>query len=176
MTICVLDLGDQEKIDFVHQLFESIKPELKKISDGDIKFNFDGYDTMGSKQKASVVYAKMKTDSNYYKLTEIIHLIIKTLVDNGIIKKERFKDTHINYENGKYSITLHMTLLNCLFLNKILKKQREKQVYSINTTDIFKYLSTSALPDAQIDRIHFSRMREDKKTEKYELVYSYDLY
>jgi hypothetical protein len=175
MTICVLDLGDQEKIDLVHQLIESIKPELKKISDGNIKFNFDGYDTLTSTQKARVIYAKMKRDSNYYKITEIIHLIIKTLVDNGIVKKEQFRDKHINYKNGRYSITLHMTLLNCFFLNKILKKRWEKQVESINATDIFEYLSTSPLPDAQIDRIHFSRMRENKKIGKYKLVYSYDL-
>jgi hypothetical protein len=177
MTICVLELGEgPDKIDFVHQVLQSIQPELKKIADGDVNFNFDGYDTMGTHQRAFVVYAKSRNDSNFVKLTEMIHVIIKALVDNGLIQKKQFKEFHIEYVDGKYSIKLHMTLLNCLFLNKVLKKRREKQVYNINAEMILEYLKTRELPSAKIDKIHFSRMREDKKTEKYELEYSYDIY
>jgi hypothetical protein len=177
MTVCVLDLGeDKDKIDYVHQVLQSIQPEIQKIAEGKVLFNFNGYDTMGTINKARVIYAKMKADSYYNKLADMIHIIIKSLVDNGILKENKFKDTHIQYEKGKYSITVHMTLLNTLFLNKILKKRREKQVYNINATGILEYLKTRELPSAKIDRLHFSRMREDKKTEKYELIYSYDIY
>jgi hypothetical protein len=34
-------------------------------------------------------------------------------------------------------------------------------------------MADKILPAAEINQIHFSRMREDKITEKYELLYSY---
>jgi hypothetical protein len=178
MTICVLDLGqDKEKIDLVHKLMSDISGQISHIANGSLNYNFETYDSMGSQNSARVIYAKMIEDQHFHKLSEIIHLIIKTLVENNILDKKKLSDTHIQYDHKdeKYKIKLHMTLMNVLFLNKILKKNNQKQKYNINATDILKYMKERILPPANLDFIHFSRMREDKVTEKYELMYSYKI-
>lgn len=178
MTVCVLDLGqDIEKIDLVHKLLSELSSEISNIAKGSLNFNFESYDTMGSQNSARVIYAKMIEDENFSKLSEIIHLIIKTLVENNILDKNKLSDLHIKYDNkdDKYRIKLHMTLLNVLFLNKVLKKNHQKPIYNINASDILGYMKERILPSAKISEIHFSRMREDKITEKYELMHSYKI-
>ena len=68
-----------------------------------------------------------------------------------------------------------MTLMNVTFLNKIMKKKKEKILRSINAQKILNFMNSNSLPTASIEKIHFSRMREDKQTERYEMVYSYSL-
>jgi hypothetical protein len=179
MTVCVLDLGEDElKITKVHNLLDNLNIQIKEIAKGELKFNFEKLDSMGAKETTRVIFAKMKEDENCRKLSDIIHLIIKTLVDNQIIERSSFKDIHINYDqkNDRYGITLHMTLFNVLFLNKVLKKKGQKELRNIDANEILNYTSNLVLTNANIDRIHFSRMREDKLTEKYEMLYSYNLY
>ena len=124
---------------------------------------------------ARVVYGKMKEDESYYKLTKVIHLIIKTLVDAGFIDKDKLADNHIEFINGQYSITLHLTLLNVTFWNKILKKQKKKPKKNFDATEIMSTISGFQLPPCKLDKFNFCVMREDKKTEKYELVQSFEL-
>jgi hypothetical protein len=179
MTICVLDLGEDEtKIAQVHSILENLNTQIKEITKGQLKFNFEKFESMGAKETTRVIYAKMKEDENYQKLSHIIHLIIKALVDNQIIDRSSFKDIHINYDDktDRYSIKLHMTLFNVLFLNKILKKKGEKEKRNIDSSEILDYTNNQIMTDAVIDRIHFSRMRENKQTEKYEMLYAYNLY
>jgi hypothetical protein len=178
MTICVLELGDdEEKIQKVHKLLKDLNPEIIKIAKGKVNFNLENFDTMGPLTQARVIYAKMVEDDHFSKISEIIHIIIKTLVDNDILEKEKLSESHIELdeETNKYKIKLHMTLLNVLFLNKILKKRRMKQVYNIDASEIMEYMNSKSLPTAEITSIHFSRMREDKQTEKYEMLYSYKI-
>ena len=117
----------------------------------------------------------MKEDESYYKLTKVIHLIIKTLVDAGFIDKDKLADNHIEFINGQYSITLHLTLLNVTFWNKILKKQKKKPKKNFDATEIMSTISGFQLPPCKLDKFNFCVMREDKKTEKYELVQSFEL-
>jgi hypothetical protein len=179
MTVCTLDIGeDDEKIQKVHKILLDLQPEIKKLVDGKVFFNFEKFETMEKVTSTRVVYAKMIEDEYYQKLEEVIHLILKTLIEQSIIDKNKLNEVHIDYDKDKdrYSIKLHMTLLNVMFLNKILKKTRQKQVFNLDATDIMDHCSKQILPPAEITQIHFSRMREDKVTEKYELLYSYDIY
>jgi len=127
-TICVLSLGeDQAQIDKVHKILADMRSEFQTQSEGSLKFNFDGYSTMGSATDCRVVYSKIKEDDyNFEKLSEIINMIIKRFVEEGVLSKKDLSKSHINYNWKKdfYSIKVHMTLLNVLFLNKILKKNR----------------------------------------------------
>ena len=68
-----------------------------------------------------------------------------------------------------------MTIMNVLFLNKILKKQKKKEIRNFNAEEVLSYLNNKTMPQASIEKIHFSRMREDKLTEKYEMIFSYSL-
>lgn len=176
MTVAVLTLED-EAIAKVHKIMTELNEEIKKISEGKIMFNFDKYEAMGDQKSARVVYAKMVEDSNYDKLTQIIHLIINALVENEIIDKNKLEDDHIRFDPkiNKYTIKLHMTILNVMFLNKILKKQGQDPWRNFNATHILNYMKTQALPSAEITQIHFNIMRENKETEKYELLYPYYL-
>ncbi len=118
MTVCVLDLGDDElKITKVHNLLDNLNFQIKEISKGEPKFNFEKFDSIGAKETTRVIYAKMKEDENCRKLSDIIHLIIKTLVDNQIIERSSLKDIQINYDqnNERYSITLHILCLMFFF-------------------------------------------------------------
>jgi hypothetical protein len=176
MTVCTLDLGDdQNKIDKVHQIMSSIENDMKALADSTVLFNFEKYETMGKVNSARVVFAKMLEDEYFQKLSEIVHLIIYSLVEGGALEKNSLSEKFIEFKENKYRIQLHLTLLNVLFLNKILKKQRMKQISTIDATGILEYMSDKNMPSAEITHINFCRMREDKKTEKYELLNSYFL-
>lgn len=176
MTICVLDLGeDLDKINKVNDILLNLITPIKEITNSKLVFNFESYGTMGEKEKARVIYAKMIEDENFSKLCEIIHLIIEALVNAKILEETTLKDRHIAFHNGKYSITLHMTLLNISFLNKILKKRGEREFKNFNANPTLEYLKDKILPSAEINKINFCRMREDKLTQKYEVVYSYPI-
>lgn len=176
MTITILSLNmDEIKVKQVALLLESIQEEIKQLSESSINFSFEKFETMGPKNQARVVYGKMKEDESYYKLTKVIHLIIKTLVDAGFIDKDKLADNHIEFINGQYSITLHLTLLNVTFWNKILKKQKKKPKKNFDATEIMSTISGFQLPPCKLDKFNFCVMREDKKTEKYELVQSFEL-
>jgi hypothetical protein len=174
MTLCVLDLGeDEEKIKRVHNALENITPKIKEIANQKVLFNFDKFESMGAQESSRVIYAKMAEDENFAKLEEIIHIIIDALVKEKILMKHKLGDSHVNIENGKYKIKLHMTLFNVLFLNKVLKKRGEKEVKSIDAKDILTYLADKPLPASSIEQINFSKMRENPETQQYELLYSY---
>lgn len=176
MTVTILSLNmDEIKVKQVALLLESIQEEIKQLSESSINFSFEKFETMGPKNQARVVYGKMKEDESYYKLTKVIHLIIKTLVDAGFIDKDKLADNHIEFINGQYSITLHLTLLNVTFWNKILKKQKKKPKKNFDATEIMSTISGFQLPPCKLDKFNFCVMREDKKTEKYELVQSFEL-
>ena len=176
MTVTILSLNmDETKVKQVSLLLESIQEEIKQLSESSINFSFEKFETMGPKNQARVVYGKMKEDESYYKLTKVIHLIIKTLVDAGLIDKDKLADNHIEFINGQYSITLHLTLLNVTFWNKILKKQKKKPKKNFDATEIMSTISGFQLPPCKLDKFNFCVMREDKKTEKYELVQSFEL-
>ena len=176
MTITILSLNmDEIKVKQVALLLESIQEEIKQLSESSINFSFEKFETMEPKNQARVVYGKMKEDESYYKLTKVIHLIIKTLVDAGFIDKDKLADNHIEFINGQYSITLHLTLLNVTFWNKILKKQKKKPKKNFDATEIMSTISGFQLPPCKLDKFNFCVMREDKKTEKYELVQSFEL-
>lgn len=176
MTVTILSLNmDEIKVKQIALLLESIQEEIKQLSESSINFSFEKFETMGPKNQARVVYGKMKEDESYYKLTKVIHLIIKTLVDAGFIDKDKLADNHIEFINGQYSITLHLTLLNVTFWNKILKKQKKKPKKNFDATEIMSTISGFQLPPCKLDKFNFCVMREDKKTEKYELVQSFEL-
>lgn len=176
MTIIVLDLNEDPKlISKVDEILTNLNQKIKDLSKPGIDFNFEKFETMGDRKKTRVVYGKMLPDENEYRLTEIIDLIIRNLVDVNIIPPDTLSDKHIEYNNGQYTITLHLTLMNVLFWNKIRKKEKKKDIKTIDATEILNYMSNIKMPSCPLRKINFCLMREDKKTEKYEVVKSYEL-
>lgn len=176
MTVSVLDLNeDPALIKKVDDILASLNQKMKDLAQPGIDFNFERFETMGDCKKTRIVYGKMLQDENEYRLCDIIDLIIRNLVDANIIPSDTLADKHIEYTNGKYTITLHLTLMNVLFWNKIRKKEKKKDIKNIDATEILKYMSNTKLASCHIKKINFCLMREDKKTEKYELVKSYEI-
>ena len=179
MTVCTLNIGeDDQKIEKCNDVLKGLNSKMQEIVAGGITFKFDKYNTLGSTEKARVVYAEMADDDSCSKLKDIINLIITTLLDEKLMGDEEIKQNFIEYDPNtkKYSIKLHLTLLNCLFWNKILKKEKKKTVDTIDATKLFNLIQGNLiLPSTKITQINFSRMREDKKTEMYELLYAYKL-
>jgi hypothetical protein len=133
---------------------------------------------MGEINKCSVVYYNLKKDENFKKLEDIINIIIHELVKKEILNEYEIKNSHIFYNKKKdfFSINIHMTLLNVLFLNKILKKKKLPQKKFIDSKEIINYMDKEIiLPNGNFSEIHFSKMREDPKTQKYEMIYSYNI-
>ena len=98
MTITILSLDmDETKVKQVETLLNGIQEEIKKLSESSINFSFEKFDTMGPKDQARVVYGKMVEDESFYKLSQVIDLIIKTLVDAGFIDKNKLAENHIEY-------------------------------------------------------------------------------
>ena len=173
MTICVLELSNEENIIKVDSILKALQVKIKQIIDKQIIFNFEKFQIMGKNiNEARVIYAKMIEDDNFHKLEEIIHLIIESLENEKI----KFDRNHIIKQNGKYKIKLHMTIFNVLFLNKFLKKQKKKELFNIDAEEIMEFLKEKKFPSTMLDQINFSKMREDPNTKKYELLYSYNFY
>ena len=178
LTVCTLNIGeDKWKIDKYTKFLSEISGEINKISKGGVTFNFDKYSTLGEGQNTRVVYVKMKEDQEYSKLSDTINFIITSLVAKNLLNEEEITQNFIVYDSStnRYSINLHLTILNILFLNKIIKKSKGKPLKSFDSTQLLKYLENKTLPSAKITYYNFCRMREDKKTEKYEVINSYNL-
>ena len=66
------------------ELLKEIQEEIKNISQGEIKYKFGGYGAFDSFQNARVIYTKMEEDDSYNKLEQIIDLVIKKLLKEGL--------------------------------------------------------------------------------------------
>jgi hypothetical protein len=66
-------------------------------------------------------------------------------------------------------------LLNTTFLNKILKKEKKKNIKNFDSTEIMNFFNGEKMNSCQLNKIDFCVMREDKSIEKYELVKSYEM-
>ena len=175
-SVIVLDLkNDPNEVSKIESILDKIHPKMKELADGGITFNFDDYDVFDSKERTRVVFAKMKEDESYRKIELIIDLIIKTLIKEGVISRNDIESYHISFEQNLYKIVLHLTLLNTMFLNKILKKKNKKPIKSFNSQDILAVMYKKNLTSCPLNKINFCVMREDKSIGKYELVKSYDL-
>ena len=175
-SVIVLDLKDDpNEVSKIENILDKIHPKMKELADGGITFNFDDYDVFDSKERTRVVFAKMKEDESYRKIELIIDLIIKTLIKENVISRNDIESYHISFEQNLYKIVLHLTLLNTMFLNKILKKKNKKPIKSFNSQDILAVMHEKNLTSCPLNKINFCVMREDKSIGKYELVKSYDL-
>ena len=170
---------DPEKVKKVCTLMTNIQEEIKKIGKGEIVYKFGGYGAFDSFEKARVVFGKMNEDESYEKLKAIIDLVIKKLIEEEIIDKNKLDELHVKKEgssnNPTYTIEMHLTLLNTTFLNKILKKNKQKPIKDFDATDIHDTITNITLPDCPLKKIDFCVLREDKATEKYELVQSFEM-
>lgn len=175
-SVIVLDLKNApNEVSKIENILDKIHPKMKELADGGITFNFDDYDVFDSKERTRVVFAKMKEDESYRKIELIIDLIIKTLIKENVISRNDIESYHISFEQNLYKIVLHLTLLNTMFLNKILKKKNKKPIKSFNSQDILAVMYKKNLTSCPLNKINFCVMREDKSIGKYELVKSYDL-
>ncbi len=178
ITVCTLNIGEEaSKVEKYINFLSGIQEGLKKISTGGVNFNFDGYSTLGEGANTRVVYVKMKKDDEFEKLGNIIHFLISSLLKNNLLSEEEIQQNFIVCDqlNSKFTITVHLTILNVLFWNKILKKKKEKPLKGFNSCQVLKYLQNIVLPSAKISCFNFCRMREDKKTEKYEIIKTFYL-
>ena len=175
-SVIVLDLKDDPtEVKKVENILDNIHQEMKNLAFGGITFNFDKYDVFDTIDQTRVVFATMKEDESYKKIELIIDLIIRSLINNKVINKNNIGNYHIDFKDGLYKIILHLTLLNNMFLNKILKKKKKKPIKSFNSGDILTCISDIKLCPCPLNKINFCVMREDKSIGKYELVKYYDL-
>lgn len=180
ISVLIFDLNeDQQKINKVCTILKEIQEEIKSISNGEITYKFSGYGAFDSFKNARVVYGKMVEDNSYCKLEQIIDLVIKRLLKDGIIYESELKNLHVTKEgndsNPFYKIEMHLTLLNATFLNKVLKKQKKKTIKNFDATQINNCIQGIKLSDCPLKKIDFCVLREDKSSGKYELIQSFDL-
>lgn len=172
-SVVILNLNEeQSKIDKVKNILKSIQPKLKNISQSRIEFEFEKFNFLGNNiNNSRVVYAEMKKNESFELLNQVINEIIKELIKENIIDENELSKYNITKENGVYSILLHLTLMNITFFNKV-TKQKER---SFDASDILSQITNATLEKCKINKINFCVMRENKATEKYELIESYDI-
>ena len=180
ISVLIFDLHEnQEKISKVLNIMKEIQTEIKNLSKGEITYKFGGYGAFDSFKNARVVYGKMVENDSYSKLEQIIDLVIKKLLDGGIIYKNELEGLHVKKEgsdsNPFYKIEMHLTLLNATFLNKVLKKKNKKTIKNFDATYINDCIQSLQLADCPLKKIDFCVLREDKSIGKYELIQSFDL-
>ena len=180
ISVLIFDLKeDQQKINKVCTILKEIQEEIKSISNGEITYKFSGYGAFDSFKYARAVYGKMVEDNSYCKLEQIIDLVIKRLLKEGIIYESELKNLHVTKEgndsNPFYKIEMHLTLLNATFLNKVFKKKKKKPIKNFDATKINNCIQGIKLSDCPLKKIDFCVLREDKSSGKYELIQSFDL-
>ena len=180
ISALIFDLHeDQNKISKVCTIMKEIQGEIKKLSNGQLTYKFGGYGAFDSFKNARVVYGKMVEDDSYSKFEQIIDLVIKKLLEGGIIHESELNDLHVTKagsdSNPFYKIEMHLTLLNATFLNKVLKKKNKKPIKNFDATQINDCIQGIKLADCPLKKIDFCVLREDKSTGKYELIQSFDL-
>ena len=180
ISVLIFELhGDQNKINKVCAVLKEAQEEIKKISNGDITYKFGGYGAFDTFKNARVVYSKMVEDNSFSKMEQIIDLVIKRLLKEGIIAENELESLHVKKEgsssNPFYKIEMHLTLLNATFLNKVLKKKNKKTIKDFDATYINDCIKGIKLADCPLKKIDFCVLREDKKVGKYEVVQSFDL-
>ena len=121
----------------------------------------------------------MVEDNSFSKMEQIIDLVIKRLIKEGIISENELESLHVTKEgsssNPFYKIEMHLTLLNATFLNKVLKKKNKKTIKDFDATYINDCIQGIKLADCPLKKIDFCVLREDKKIGKYEVIQSFDL-
>ena len=180
ISVLIFDLhGDQNKINKICTILKEAQDEIKKISNGDITYKFGGYGAFDSFKKARVLYSKMVEDNSFSKMEQIIDLVIKRLIKEGIISENELESLHVTKEgsssNPFYKIEMHLTLLNATFLNKVLKKKNKKTIKDFDASYINDCIQGIKLADCPLKKIDFCVLREDKKIGKYEVIQSFDL-
>lgn len=175
MTVIVLDLDNQSQVDAVSDILDSIHEEMKEMAGSELNFNFESFESMRNPESTNVVYGKMLEDENHFKLDKIIDLIIRRLVECGVIFEKNLGKMSVEKKNGKYKVRLHLTLLNVTFLNKILRKNKKPILGSFNAKEILYSMSGLSLPSCPLKKVDFCVMREDKATERYEVIKSFSL-
>ena len=180
-TLVVLDLNeDKEKTEKVVGVINSLIPQIKEIISDEFIFNFEKYDCFDSIKKAYVVYAKMIEDENHYKLKSITDIIIKKLLEEGILTKQDLKNFKIyeEYSDSEliYTIKFHVTLLNLKYLNKALKEENKPiEKKEFDATEIISCIKDIKFPECQMDKINLCAMREDPNNGKYEVIHSFNI-
>ena len=180
ISVVIFDLHeDQNKINKVCSILKGLQDQIKSLSGGDITYKFGGYGAFDSFKSARVIYSKMEEDNSFCKLEQIIDLIIKNLIKEGIISESELSNLHITKEgndsNPFYKIEMHLTLLNATFLNKVLKKRKKKPIKTFDATKINDCMQGIKMVECPLKKIDFCVLREDKNTGKYELIQSFDL-
>ena len=180
ISALIFDLqNNQEKITKVCTIMKEIQEEIKNFSKGELTYKFGGYGAFDSFKEARVVYGKMVEDESFGKLEQIIDLVIKKLLKEGIILESQLNELHVVKSGSDvdpfYKIEMHLTLLNATFLNKVLKKKNKKTIKSFDATYINDCIQSLKLADCPLKKIDFCVLREDKSIGKYELVQSFDL-
>jgi len=173
ITLSIFEVGkDKKKLDKIINILDSIENDIKKLSEGNIIFDFDKFSAFDDIENTKVIYAKMIEDDSHYRLSKIIDLIIRRFVDCGIIKKENFKQFNIEYQKNFYSITIHLTLMNIKFLPK---KNDNNKIYTFNSKNIINFINKLKLPECELNKFNLCKMGADTETGKYEIIKSYSL-
>lgn len=173
-TVCTLTLLEDDKI-------KQVEKALSAIDFGSIvtslSYNVNGFASLQDDiSKTRVVYAKLTEDENFLGIKKLVHTIVKTLWDAKLISQSDLDDSHIvKDKDGDYTSTIHLTLLNIMFLNKFQKKNKIKVSKVFDATEILKSLDVEKLPSPKLTEVQFCVMEEDKSTQKYKLIKSYQL-
>lgn len=172
-SVIILNLNeDPSLVEKVKTILRNLQPSLQGMANSKIMFEFEKFNYLGNEEtKARVVYAEMLKNESMNLLNNVIDTIIRQLIIEGIINQNELQKYHITNSKGIFSILLHLTLLNITFLNKVIK-QNKKSFDAQATLANIKQMGLASCP---LKKINFCVMREDKATEKYELIESYDI-
>jgi hypothetical protein len=123
----MLPLETEEQVEACRTVMKTIAPEIQNMiaergENGKLFVEFDGLDFFGSHENTRVIYMKMKEIGPQFDLLkDIVHVIIKNLIDNQILEKHEL--SHIKWKDGKYFLEqYHLSLVNSSWgQNQLLK-------------------------------------------------------
>ena len=172
ITLALFEIGyNTRKLDKIIYILDNLEKDIKKLSEGNITFDFDGFSCFDDIQNTKVIYGKMIEDDSHYRLCKIIDLIIRNLVDNEIIREEHLNQFNVKFEKNVYSITVHLTLMN----TKFLPKDYGYRFYSFNSQYVMNCIQKLKLPECELTKFNLCRMAIDQNTGKYEVIKTFSL-
>lgn len=152
MSLCVLYIKNEQQLESV----KSVLDKVSKFFSEKITLQFEKYATFGPPKKCRVIYAKMKESEA---VNNIIHELIKELIEAGIISKNDLESYKINVDyNGMYSVTQHITLLNQKF---------KSGVKNFNATQILEEIKDFDLQSCKVGEICLCSTGANEVTKRY---------
>ena len=164
----MLVLNTKEEIQKASQALIAAWETINKKGFLPLKLHLKGLGTFGKRLDAcDVIYGQIVEDDQFEKLFPITDIIIKSMMEVNVLKKEQLAFTIYDPSSDTYKLEkFHMTILFSKFKAKS-KKGRKRKDCLIDGTEVIKYYGEYEFGYFEFIRLELSNINDPKKDTEY---------